>query len=519
MKRAFKATRTGYHILVTHPDKESNITVRGYAVDENFYQINGSRTVRRKAKFKEEVEIKISVVKNIVDKELDKLLGSNSDKKKEMPNVETEFRKTFNMVLDMGSDHMPWGESYSNLLLTYSRRHIIPWLEENIGPDGDFSKVERDDLLNFIAEDVRSDCRFRGKPEDALANASRYLNAFDQIYTLMRDLNLDLKDWSFTITSSNIQPRREQEKMMPTKCHLKFRRLVEERIAKEPKYARGAALMDNNLRTGEASAVNKHYIEDNGELMIVNVVYQEYKGKRVSVLKTKGSYRKIVMDEWAASVVRKCNNLIKDEEVDNEDAPLIDAKLSAWVRDLLIKSGVNEEYFRDAFKDASKRLECNSDGKMYPDVAAHILRRHRGSIMCNICGYTSAERDLYLGHKRKTNKYLIDNPQWDTTQKRIAIKNSLYDLNPEVSNNPLYSPINLSAGDEGELFPFKTIRFANNGDATIVLTIDILTEEPGQEISITSPHEAKFHLKMRSDNKMHGKRKNENIIGGIENEE
>lgn len=518
MKKEFKATRTGYHIIVTFPDKASNIMVQGYAVDENYVPINGTRKVRRKAKFIEEVEIKISIVRNIVDRELDQLLRSKADRTKKASNVETIISDTFNMVLDMGADFMPWGERYSNILLTYSKRNIVPWLEEHIGPDGFFTKVERDDLQNSIAEDVRADRRFIGKPEDALANAARYLNAFDQIYILMRDLNSELKDWSFTVTSSKILPRREQEKMMPTKCHLKFRRLVEERIEKEPKYARGAALMDNDLRAGEAAAVNKHYIEDNGEFMIVSVVWQEYKGKRVAVLKTKGSYRTIVLDEWATSVVRKCNKLIKDEDVDSEEAPLIGSKLSAWVRDLIYKSGVTEEYIKDAFKAASKHLECRSDGKMYPDAPAHILRRHRASIMCNICGYTSAERDLYLGHKRKTNKYLINNPQWDTTQKRIAIKNSLYDLNPEVSNNPLYSPINLRVGDEGELYPFRTYRFINRGDTSIVLNIDIITEEPGQEISIDSPQEAIFHLKMRSE-KMQGKRRNENLIGGIEDEE
>lgn len=68
------------------------------------------------------------------------------------------------------------------------------------------------------------------------------------------------------------------------------------------------------------------------------------------------------------------------------------------------------------------------------------------------------------------------------------------------------------------MYPFRTYRFINRGDTSIVLNIDIITEEPGQEISIDSPQEAIFHLKMRSE-KMQGKRRNENLIGGIEDEE
>lgn len=517
MRKEYKSTQPGYKIIITYPtDRERNFIVRGYPVDKNYDRVDNSKIVKRNVKYIEELETKKAFVKNIVDDQLEKLLRNKTNQKEKRENlIETELSKTFNEVLETICDYLPWQESYSENELTYSRRNIIPWIQRNIKDDSDFTAVEKIDLQKELAEKIKSHGNFSGCYDDALTGAAKHLYAFDQIYKLLMSFNPNLKNWSFAVGNRKTPIKHEQIKMIPFKVHKEFRRLVVADIELKPEYARGAALMDNDLRTGEASACFRECMEDMGDYIVAWVLWQEYKGQKVDRLKSPGSYRPVILDEWGTMVVRKCNALIDDKE----GIPIPDSKLSAYVRNLLYKSGVDDDFFQIAFNDSLKHIEHDSEGKpILADVAAHVLRRHRASIQCNICNYSSAERDIYTGHKSKVSKYGYDNPKWTETHREIAIKNSLYDLNPEVSNNPKHKPIKLFNGDKGEIRPFPIYKFVNSGNTPRALKIDISTEEMGESISIISSRDVMVDLKTRSKGNK-GKRINENLIGVIKNEE
>ena len=518
MRKEYKSIQPGYKIIITYPEKkEGNFSVRGYPVDKNYIRVDNSKIVRKEVKYIEELETKKAFVKNIVEDQLDELLRkkNNSTQNKNV-RIETELSKTFNEVLDTGGDYWPWQEGYANQIVAYSRKNIIPWIQENIKENDNFTAVEKLDLQRYLAENRMKHGNFKKNNhyEDALAGVANYMNAFDQIYKVLMSFNSNLKDWNFAIGNRTTPMKHEQIKMLPPKVHKAFRKLVEADIKSKPKYARGAALMDNNLRAGEASAWSKEWMIDMSDFIVVWVLWQEEKGGKTDRLKSEGSYRPVIMDEWGTMVVKKCNELIDDID----ETPIPDSQLSAYVRELLYKSGLDDIDFQVALNDLLKHLEYNSAGKPIIDVSAHLLRRNRTSIQCNYCNYSSTERDLYSGHKTKVNRYKYSDPKSGETHRMIAIKNSLYDLNPEISNNPKHKPIDLINVEGGKIFPFPIYRFINSSDKTMILKLNISTTEMGESVSIISSSNVIVKIKSQSKDN-NGKRKNENLIGVIKDEE
>lgn len=518
MRKEYKSKHVGYKIRITYPPgRDSDFTLQAYALDENSYRVDKCKRIRRKVKHAEALDTTIIFAKNAIETQLDKILRVEKPREEKKPHLDTAMRKAFDAVLRLGSFYLPWGEAYSRNVLTYSRRNIIPWCDDN-NVEERFTAVEKIDLQQYLAEKIMSHGKFKGSCEDALIGAAIHMNAFDQLYQLMRSIDPSLPDVSFGIKLKTSRAKVEQTKMLSITCHRKFRFNVCKNIKSKPKHARGAALMDNGLRSGEASAITKDLMRQVGDIIVVWVLYQEYLGDKSDVLKTEDSYRLVVLDEWGSMVVKRCNQLITEEDtVYTKKAPIIDTVLSAWVKELLYASGVEEELFIEAHNSELKHLRYDSEGKPILDAAAHILRRNRASIQCNICGFSAIEREVFIGHKKKANRYSYDNPKWDTTIYRIAVKNSLYDLNTEISSNPIHRPIELTKGKKGEVFPFPKYRFRNNSNNYLELKIDMLSCEPGEAMSITGARNLKINLNARSKSSQ-GKRRNENLIGGINHE-
>lgn len=514
MRVEFKSRHENCKIIVTYPTtRDSNFSVRAYAVDKNYIPLDEIKEVRRKVKNKEALDITILFARNAVESKLDNIFRPKIRKVDDGEQLDTPFSLAFKTVLNLGYHSFPWSEHYTHDVLVYSKRNIVPWYVRNI--EDKFTIVELNDLEKFLANKIMTHGNFSGNYEDALAGAANHLAAFEEVYGLMMSIDPSLPPQTFKTKSKTGRTKVEQEKMMSPSCHLEFRRRLEEKIETEPKKVRAAAFMDNDLRTGEASAMTKDLMASIEDIIVAWVLYQEDNGGKNDVLKSKDSYRRVVLDEWGSLVVKRCNELITEEDtVDCNKAPVMDSDLSSFVKEILLESGVEEELFVQAKNSELRHLKHDTDGTPIIDISAHILRRNRASIRCNICGFSATERDVFIGHKKRVSRFTYDSPQWDSTIKRIIVKNSLYDINQNISLNPKHKPIELIKGVKEEVFPFPVMRFKNNSDTDLVLDIDIKSCEPGESISIEGSDYLKVNLERRSTNN-NGKRRKENLIGGV----
>ncbi|NCU28796.1 MAG: hypothetical protein EOM85_03960, partial [Candidatus Moranbacteria bacterium] len=299
MKKEFKSRHEGYKIIVTyHPNKDSDFFVRAHAVDRNYDRVDKCKDVKRRVNNKEGLETIIIFARNSVETQLDHIFRAKKPQTVGEELVETPFNIAFNKVQNLDSSFFPWAETYKKNVLTYSRRNIVPWFAKNV--EDRFTMIESQDLQEFLAEKIKKHGNFRGTHEDALAGAAIHLNAFKETYSLMQSIDSGLPDISFNVFTKNTRYRVEQPKSISPECHLAFRHNVEKHIDTDPIKARGAALMDNGLRTGEASAVTKDMIIQIGHIVLVKVLFQEHEGKKSCDLKSKDSYRTIVLDEWGS---------------------------------------------------------------------------------------------------------------------------------------------------------------------------------------------------------------------------
>lgn len=490
----------GIRVHLTWPNKDNNITVIGTAIHaSDGIRVDGIMPARHNAKTKDDLEFAQSVVVSKITEKIEfaQKRESMSSHERTKLSYKSLIVKTFfdlfgsdidDSRIDNVHNIYPWAPSTQKACVVYFYRNILPKIQE-CEVESDFTGVEKEDLIKALTQKALKRMENKDDVDEARIIAIRHLNDADRIYAEMRYHEPSLPAINLRCDVKRIRKKTEQIKCLPFMIHKKFRLLIESSIAEEPYMARAAILMDSaGARSGEAAATWSGWHEDYGEFMVIKILSQEEKGKRIERLKSKDAYRCVVLDEWGTVMVRKCNDIIGKEAL-TEESPIIDTDLSAWVRCKLREAGCTDDYLRDAYADMESNPEYNADGKPIRDIAAHICRRNRASIWRNYCGYTQQELDYCLGHKSAKKKFEKENPLSEGTFKALAQKNAHYDMFPDLSISPKHRPIALVGGESREIPPFDEVRIRNTSDHHIIVKIDALAMEAGETIVIDMPRD------------------------------
>lgn len=485
----------GIRVHLTWPQKEKNITVIGTAIHaKNGIRVDGVKQVRQNARTKNDIEFAQSIVVNKITESVE-----DSQKKERMKLHGADalsynclmvkaFFDLFGAIIDSRRTDTaqiihPWAESTQRACVIYFYRNVLPQIQD-VEFEADFTAVEKEDILKKLTELARNRMKEKDDEEEARNIAIRHLNDSDRIYSEMRYHEPSLPEIDLRCDVKRRRKKTEQLKRLPLTIHKKFREVIEESMDDNPYMARAAVLMDSaGARSGEAAATWSGWHDDYGTFVVVKILAQEEKGMRIERLKSKDSYRVVVLDEWGTKMIRKCNEKIGAEEF-TEQSPLLDINLSLWVRTKLREAGCTDDYIREAFTDMTQNPEYNANGKPIRDIAAHICRRNRASIWRNYCGYSQDELDYALGHRNSRKRFEKNDPTSLETFKKLARKNAHYDMFPDISDSPKHRPMEISGAGELEIPDFDVVRFINTSNEVIRIKIDALAKEAGERIEI-----------------------------------
>ena len=513
-KRDFPTRVNGIlaHITWT-PHTDRPITLTGTAIyASDGVRVDGIKTVRRQAKAMEDIAYTQTVIVNIITEAIE--LQRREKRKADLSEktISRVFYKLFGNELN-GKERThiiySWRKTTQYSKIKYFERNILPAIE-HIDDELDFTEVELKDLFDTLVKKALENGRSKYGIEGANRTANDHLADAARIYEELREEEPSLPRINLKIEFKVSQKKNEQLKSIPYHIHKKFREQIISSIPSHPYMARAAVLMDSaGARSAEAAATWSECHIDYSDFMVVKITHQEVQGKRCEQLKTAHAYRCVTLDEWGTNALRMCNHYIGDDPF-TVDCPVSGSELSAWVRDKLEYAGCTDAFMAEAAKELELHPDFDDNGKPVRDIAAYVCRRHRASIWRNICAYTQAELDYALGHKPQSKKrYENDNPLSKATFEKLALKNSRYDMYPDISINPQYRPISLSyVGQRAGIQPFKEVRISNSTSQYMRLKIDITAMEAGENIELVLMEKSTHNLVMRSienvGNRMHG---------------
>ena len=263
-------------IHVTWPDGlDRNIKVRAYPVDEKGIRIPRILDSTKTARAPEEIPLIQEELREIV---LDKMHPKTKPEiKSRLKKGELDedtlavqvFQKLDKSDIKIGR----WGEESQKKALQYFRRNTLADIQYCLD-DEDFGHDQREELHQKFKEAACKHGNSQNNIAKAEEVASGHMADAGIIYGAMMAIDERLPYLSLLNGERKKAPQTEQIKMIPIIIHIKFRKIVEEAIDSEPKYARGAALMDAGLRSGEAAAALPIDMYDTGRYIVMNVQAQ-----------------------------------------------------------------------------------------------------------------------------------------------------------------------------------------------------------------------------------------------------
>ena len=127
------------------------------------------------------------------------------------------------------------------------------------------------------------------------------------------------------------------------------------------------------------------------------------------------------------------------------------------------------------------------DDKLMEDFSAYILRRDWASRARNICGYTSLEVDLQLGHAVSAPNHKRPNLKLSAEQEKLAAKAERYVYNPAETKNPEHSPIQLEVDVRKQIPTYRAVKYSNNSDKPMLVTLSFSALENADAVQLTIP--------------------------------
>lgn len=395
-----------------------------------------------------------------------------------------------------GSKHKSWNEQTHRAVYTYWLNHNFSELLLRMAKSDNPSSVLeqfRDQLIDDTYHHGRS-IKNRQKAAQTVAINLARMNI------LLAFLRKDHPEFpAFDLTQGTflgcVVPN-EQIKFLPESMCRFFTKELEERVQTEPHYVLPAVLMyDGALRTAEAAGISIRCIVFYEHYCVVQVLYQERDGERISRLKTDNAYRCVVLSYWAMTMIRRCLDILNLDP--DDDCLLLRAdELSKWVREILY--AFDPGYIENAEKVQRTNPDCDDDGNPVYDVSAYVLRRNAASRWRNYDGLTHDEIDIMLGHKelnQRPEKYLLD----ETQQQEIAAKLERYVYNPNCTRNPAFAPIEITPQCKIDLVPYIVVKIVNTSDQPLRVHSDLTACCPKEPIIVHAPEDSTSDMMYRSE--------------------
>lgn len=250
--------------------------------------------------------------------------------------------------------------------------------------------------------------------------------------------------------------------------------MIEKMIDREPRLAMAAVIMyDGGLRTAEAAAVWVDVLYDGDGLTRVLVCYQVQDGVRTKILKTTNAYRMIVLSCWGSTMLYRCLDKLSAELNNTANLTCDPRKLSATLREMLMDAGLTAEDFAAAEQAMREKPDYDGFGRPVFDVCAYILRRDWASRARNICGLTSLEIDVFLGHRVKVPQKKREDLRLIENLTKLSKKLERYVHDPQYSRHPGIVPYKLAHSIDLDLIPYDLIRLRNTSCETVEVKLDI----------------------------------------------
>lgn len=441
------------------------------------------------ARFEEELPQKEAIVAAALRKLIPREQAERTKKQTGEPNPENPLLEGLRRLEAGGvSVYDNWSERTQRSYLTVFKNQIAPLLLPYVRGEKEFLLPDLDALQEKLQAQKAQNQRSRRDGPTLATNVRVDLAAADKIYRYLRSAYPDLLLPELTLEPESrrgLSARAEQCKALPESVRQAFFRAIEAEIYKDPAIAAGACLMvSGGLRTAEASAVTPSCIRD----AAVYVAYSVHDGMRTPSLKNDNAYRVAVLPAWGLSVIRRCFAPLKAARPDwdrEETCALCDpAELSAWVIRTLRRCGCDPDYLESARAEYERWVTRDRSGQPVETVDAYVLRRDWATRARCICGLTSLEIDMLMGHENPTREAARPELRTGMDATLISRKLDRYIYSTELSENPRYSPYQICHGDEDTLDTFPVQQFVNNGSKPLVLHISVESAEPGDGITI-----------------------------------
>lgn len=385
-----------------------------------------------------------------------------------------------------------WGKSTAASAVKYFERNILPFLLKYA------LEAEYTETTLLLREQIKRvfTTYTDETDENAMANTLKiHLMQSEVIYRAM-DLTSDTPLPRFDFSADHIRhSRKEQFKAFPQEIRLKIVAYLHQLAKEKPLLAkRFVAMFDAGLRTGEACAVRFDEIREcctplGTRYGVYQVTEQEdprNRRHRTAILKTESAYRTVIFSAWGMQLLRECN---ADEPTDGL-LPVTQGELCRGFLQMLEDIGITRADMT-CYWDEAQRVEAVGQEVSRSSITDYIMRRDRASRWKNLCGLSSADIDMLLGHRTSSNsRYERSNKR-----KRFALKENL-DRLAELNENYAYDnrglPCILLRDAEAApltLPPCLGQEIHNNSDGPMTIRFSGHTVEPGDELILRTPAE------------------------------
>lgn len=490
----FPTKYPGIMVVITAKKKGNKWYLTGKLKNTSGKTLTGYQPCTRTAKTADDLIICKEIVftlesklqskkQSTADKDADNTVSVSPAGKK----IQMAFEKV--KAMDPKKIHRAWSRSTAVTARKYFERNILEVLiqcaEESYTQE---TSIRIQGRIRDIFRASKS-----GDLEAENRTVFRHLQEAEKIYRCMDSQSeepLPIFDFDFNTPNRN---RKEQFKSFSQEDRLKIVDILKGMIANKPMVVkRMVAMFDAGLRTGEACAVQFENIRE--EVTPTGIRYGLYcvegqedpanKGKVTKLLKTANAYRTVLFSSWGYGMICRCNQLAP--ETPSDTLPVTSVALCKEFRRIMGEIGITPETLM-LYRQESGNAELDpAAGETLADakLSDYIMRRDRASRWKNVCGMSSAEIDMLLGHKiNGVNTYMHRKCRNEFTQPenldRLAELNENFRYHPDI-------PPEISLTDRSaEIIPLPPRRvqiIRNNSDHPIEVLLNLQTIEPGDSI-------------------------------------
>ena len=344
--------------------------------------------------------------------------------------------------------------------LAYFATTMLPLLD-SIGLEVD--AIAKNEILEKMQQAAEEHGNYGGNPFATAGKVAQHAKAFNWMYQILLELRPEygLPEIVLPIPANIKKIQAEQCKALPIEILVKLAAILLKLISNG--LAMGGILMLTAMpRTSEACAPVFGDIVFCGDYAVYGVLWQSNGEVKVADLKSKASYRIIILPKYAVDALQMRMDWLREQGFTDEEIqklPVVSSAndprlmaspndLSAYLRELLSLLGCGKKYWEAV--DEVMLAEPDMDGNKKPsrDPSAYVLRRNGCTLCCNICGMHPDLVDALMGHKlsknckKQWNRYIRRPENWPIIAEQM--ERVIYD--PRHSANPAFKPILLQGG-------------------------------------------------------------------------